>query len=30
LRLIVKAGGTFEKLPTPLKKSTKEAEATDK
>jgi len=27
---IVKAGGTFEKLPTPLKKSTKEAEATDK
>lgn len=27
---IVKAGGTFEKQPTPLKKSIKEAEATDK
>jgi large subunit ribosomal protein L15 len=27
---IVKAGGTFEKVPTPLKKSTKEAEKADK
>ena len=27
---IVKAGGTFEKVPTPLKQSTKEAEANDK
>jgi len=27
---IVKAGGTFEKTPVPLKKSTKEAEASDK
>ncbi|MEO7904160.1 MAG: 50S ribosomal protein L15 [Candidatus Saccharimonadales bacterium] len=27
---ITKAGGTFEKIPTPLRKSTKEAEATDK
>jgi large subunit ribosomal protein L15 len=27
---ITKAGGTFEKTPTPLKKSTKEAEAEDK
>ena len=27
---ITKAGGTFEKVPVPLKKSTKEAEATDK
>lgn len=27
---IKKAGGTFEKVPTPLKKSAKEAEATDK
>lgn len=26
---ITKAGGTFEKVPTPLKKSTKEAEAKD-
>lgn len=27
---ITKAGGTFEKVPTPLKKSTKEAEKADK
>ena len=27
---IAKAGGTFEKVPTPLKKSTKEAEKADK
>ncbi len=27
---IIKAGGTFEKTPTPLKKSAKEAEASDK
>jgi large subunit ribosomal protein L15 len=27
---ILKAGGTFEKVPTPLKKSTKEAEKADK
>jgi large subunit ribosomal protein L15 len=27
---VVKAGGTFEKTPTPLKKSTKEAEKADK
>ena len=27
---IVKAGGTFEKVPTPLKKSTKEVELADK
>ncbi|USN96008.1 MAG: 50S ribosomal protein L15 [Candidatus Nomurabacteria bacterium] len=27
---IVKAGGTFEKVPTPIKKSTKAAEAADK
>ena len=27
---ITKAGGTFTKTPTPLKKSEKEAEATDK
>jgi large subunit ribosomal protein L15 len=27
---IKKAGGTFEKVPTPLKKSTKEAEKADK
>lgn len=27
---IIKAGGTFEKVPTPIKKSTKEAEKADK